>query len=184
MTPPPASKKIYATYESKEFDGIVVLGYKILANGVVIEAKKVRLTHPDYFQYAVDQFQVGDKVTTKLTNHKRLRTKQQNDFYWLYLSLIALSSGHTDKELHIWAKGKFLSEGIVEIFGDKTRKVKSTTKLKILEFVEYVTQIEEAVGVPCPDPKPFKLALTQKEWEKLREDQKARYLLFKPEIQK
>ena len=43
------------------------------------------------------------------------RSAQQNNYYWMYLSVIARESGHTPDELHSLFKGKFLSSGIVEV---------------------------------------------------------------------
>ena len=123
-----------------------------------------------------------DAITEILTDKKPLRSELLNSYYWLYLSLISLSSGHTDKELHIWAKGKFLTKGITEIFGDKTRIVDSTTKLNRAEFCEYICRIEDATNIESPFTEPFLKPLTHNEYAKLKAEQKAYYLRMKPRI--
>lgn len=122
---------------------------------------------------------VGDVGTLKIELKKPKRTSLQNAFYWVYLDLISVSSGHTPMEIHTWAKGKFMSEGITEVFGEKVRKVKSTTDLNRSEFVEYLSKIEEATGVPVPDPEPFSVGLTWREYEEMKQAQRQQYSKLK-----
>jgi len=112
--------------------------------------KEIRPDHPAYVQYEVDKFAVGDEIWTKCTNKKRKRTDAQNDYMHLYFSLIALSSGHTMREIKNWAKGKHLSKGITEVFGDRVRDVKETRDLKVMEMMEFLERVEEDTGVPLP----------------------------------
>ncbi|KKN06978.1 hypothetical protein LCGC14_1071680 [marine sediment metagenome] len=121
----------------------------------------------------------GDYFTETLTNKKPKRSEQQNNYYYLYLSLIGTSSGHSIEELAIWAKGKFLSKGITEVFGDKTRIVESSADLNRDEFTEFLNRIEESTGIPLPDPKPFNLGLTLDEYGKLKKDQVKKYKKMK-----
>ncbi len=116
----------------------------------------------------------GDEGSMRIELRRPKRTALQNAFYWVYLDLIAISSGHTTDELHLWAKGAFLTTGITEVFGHKVRKVKSTTDLNRSEFVEYMSQIEEATGVPIPDPEPF-LGLTWDEYREKKQVQRQKY---------
>lgn len=120
----------------------------------------------------------GDEGSMRLELRRPKRTALQNAFYWLYLDLVSLSSGHTVKELHNWAKGAFLTTGITEVFGHKVRSVKSTTDLNRSEFVEYLSRIEEATGVPIPDTKPF-LGLTWDEYRKKKQIQRRNYQQIK-----
>jgi hypothetical protein len=124
----------------------------------------------------------GDVGTMKIELKKPKRTSLQNSFYWVYLDLVSLSSGHTPKELHNWAKGKFMTKGISEVFGDKVRQVKSTTDLNRSEFVEYLSRIEETTGVPIPDPEPFSIGITHKEYEQLKKEQRKNYKKIKAKI--
>ena len=103
------------------------------------------------------------------------RSDRQNRYYRLYLSIIADCTGNDIDTLHSWAKGKFLTSNITEVYGDKVRVTRSTTELTKSEFVEYLMQIEAETGIPAPDPKPFKLALSWGEWDTLKTKQKQYY---------
>lgn len=120
----------------------------------------------------------GDEGSMRIELRRPKRTALQNAFYWVYLDLVAISSGHEVEELHTWAKGTFLSTGITEVFGHKVRKVKSTTDLNRSEFVEYLSQIEEATGVPIPDTEPF-LGLTWDEYRDKKQIQRSNYKKIK-----
>lgn len=133
-----------------------------------------------YFRYWIKiNAKPGDEGTMKIELKRPKRSALQNAFYWVYLDLVSLSSGHTTMEIHNWAKGKFMTEGITEVFGEKVRKVKSTTDLNRSEFVEYLSQIEEHTGIPVPDPEPFSFGLTWGEYETMKRAQKGKYQKLK-----
>lgn len=138
---------------------------------------------PQYMQMEIDRFSVGDLVLVKATNKKQKRTDAQNRYMHLYFSLIALPTGYTPRQVKIWAKGKILAEGITEVFGDKVRDVKDTHELTKLEFMEFIARIEAETEVPAPDAGPFQLSLTHDEWTALKEEQKKRYMAFKPKLE-
>lgn len=121
-------------------------------------------------------------ISVTLIAKKPKRTDEQNSFFHVYLDLISISSGHTMDELKAWYKGKFLSKGIAEVFGDKTRIVKSSADLNISEFAELMNQIEEVTSIPIPDPSPFNIALTRDEYGKLKAKQNETYLKMKAKI--
>lgn len=138
----------------------------------------------NYFRHFLKEYgQDGMEVSVTLELKKPKRSVAQSNFYFLYLGLISLSCRHSVEDLHIWARGKFLSKGITEIFGDKVRKVNSTTKLSKLEFMEYMERIQDATGIPIPDPEPFGLGLTQSEYAKLKTEQIHRYKKLHANIQ-
>lgn len=93
----------------------------------------------------------GKQVRIELTTKQLTRTQQQNKFYWLYLQVIAEETGNDIETLHCWAKGKFLTESICEVFGDKVRRVKSTTELSKNDFAEFMEKISGETGVPIPN---------------------------------
>ncbi len=128
-----------------------------------------------YRHFLKTHAKVGQEGTLKLTLIKPKRSTLQNNFYWVYLELISLSCGKSPDDLHIWAKGKFLSQGITEVFGDKVRRVKSTTELNRSEFSEFMARIELATEVPIPDPEPFNIGLTWDEYKKVKEIQRQKY---------
>ncbi len=158
---------------------------RIVVAGVVVqegEKRTIKLNAPKMVQWFLfEKCKVGDDISMLIKAKRPTRTEQQNNYFHLYLSLISLSSGHTMKELKNWYKGRFLSEGITEVFGDKTRIVKSSADLNISEFAELMNRIEETVKIPLPDPAPFKLPLFLDEYKKLKVKQTEAYSKMTPE---
>ena len=138
--------------------------------------------HPAYVQHELKHFNVGDHVLVKCTNKKQKRTDAQNRYMHLYFTLIASSSGHTPRQIKLWAKGMHLSQGITEVFGHKVRDVKDTHQLKMLEMAEFLERVEADTGVPLPDAEPFNLAFTQEDWEALKAAERTKYKAFKPKL--
>ncbi len=130
-----------------------------------------------YFLY--EKCSVGDKVSVYYTNKKPKRTELQNRYLHLYLSLISLSSGNSLKALKSWVKGRFLAEGITEVFGDKVREVRSTTELNKSEFEELINRIEKVTGIPAPPTELFKLPHSHEEHRQMKEEQKRTYQGYK-----
>lgn len=121
---------------------------------------KLILKSTTYYQHQLNKFKDGEHVTFEIHNKKPKRTDQQNRYYWgAYLPLIAQEAGEPDMDaLHELFKGKFLSSGIVEVLGFKTRKKKSTTDLSAAEFCEFITKIEDLTGIMAPPTENWDLA--------------------------
>lgn len=160
-------KKTYPTYKQSSFRAII----KDQPDG----NKKIAFNHPGYLQMFINNYKPNDQITITITEKKPLRTIQQRNYYWLYLSLISKSTGYTPDEFHSWVKGKFLSKGITEIFGSKVRKVKSTTELSRPEFCELICRIEDEAGIPAPKTEPFLKPLSYAEYAILKEEQLSFY---------
>src|SRR3990167_8685754 len=123
------AKRVYS-YESQQFAGIVEENPETKVN-------RIKMNAPALYQHFLNTVcKIGDLITMNITDKRPKRSAAQNNYYYLYLSLISLSSGHTIDELHTWVKGKFLTKGITEVFGEKVRIVKSTKRLNIAEFIE------------------------------------------------
>lgn len=175
MTTLGGKKKIHPTHETREFVGKVV---KVEGSA----HKGLEITHPMYYQMEIDKFSVGDNVTVKVTNKKRLRTAAQNSYLHLYFSLISVAHGHavTADDVKRWAVGKFLSRGITEIYGERVRRVRGTSELTVLEMVEFIGRIEAISGLPAPDPAPFNLPISHEEFNRLKRAEKAKYEAMRP----
>lgn len=106
--------------------------------------------HRKLFDNYVAQFNDG-AYRLEITDTKSKRSDNQNAYYWMYLGLVSDETGFTPEEIHEWAKGKFLTKDIKELFGDKVRIKSTTTKLKVGEFVEYLMKISQEVGIELPD---------------------------------
>ncbi len=169
-------KKSTPKYESKSFMGVVYLNDQ--------GKKDIKYLHPNYRQREMDHYRVGDKVLSKCTNMKQKRSVAQNNFMHLYFSLLAMAHGHdvTTEDVKNWAKGKHLSKGITEVFGNKTRKVRGTSDLTVGEMIEFLARVEADSKVAMPDCEPFNLGITHEEFDKLKRAEIARYLQTKPEL--
>lgn len=100
------------------------------------------------------QFSDG-RYSLEINELQSKRSDQQNRYYWLYLGMVSRETGYTSYEVHEWAKSKFLTKDIKEVFGEKVRNRKSTTKLSVGEFCEFLIDIELATGIPLPDTTEF-----------------------------
>lgn len=112
--------------------------------------RKLKLNSPDYFQGVLETLPIGKPLTFWFDLKLPVRSIQQNRFYFLYLGIIANDIGNDVADLHSLFKGKFLSDGIVEVLGEKVRRIKSTTKLSKNDFTEYLMDIENLVGIKIP----------------------------------
>lgn len=158
------------TYETKHILGTVVVD-------PTTKKKRVKITHPSYYEQEIEKLPVNSDVMMVLTTKKPTRSLMQNAYMHLYFTLIAMAHGHgvTMEEVKTWAKGKCLASGITEIFGDKVRKVKETHRLTVGEMIEFLARVECESGVPLPDAALFKLGVTHEEFKKLRDEGHARY---------
>ena len=113
-----------------------------------------------WYQHNLNKFKLGENVTLEIHTRKAKRTEQQNRYYWgVYLPLVAKETGeHNVERLHALFSGKFLTEGIVEVLGQKTRLKKSTTELGVGEFCEFIMNIEAETGVEAPPTENYDLA--------------------------
>lgn len=120
---------------------------------IIPKDKQIRFTS-DYqeklFRNTLDKLN-GQKVRLSITTKELKRSDKQNRLYHLYLSVISKETGHTKEELHAYFKGKYLTERISEVFGQKVRTTKSTTDLSTNDFVEYMMNIENETNVSIPD---------------------------------
>ncbi len=130
---------------SQPFSGTIIKSNKTGNNDLDLDSKA-------YYHHQLNKFEEGERVTLIITNQKPQRTEQQNRYYWgVYLPLIASETGERNLDrLHELFKGKFLTTGIVDVLGEKVRIKKSTTKLSIKEFKEYISAIEEMTEIQAP----------------------------------
>lgn len=114
--------------------------------------KSLAIASKAWYQHQLNKFKGGERVTLEIHSKKPKRTDQQNRYYWgVYLPLIARETGEHDLEaLHELFKGLFLSEGVVEVLGQKVRKKKSTTDLGVGEFCEFIMNIEAHTEIAAP----------------------------------
>lgn len=97
----------------------------------------------------------GKKVWVTIDPKEPKRSSQQNNYYWLYLGIIAEETGERSNELHELFKGKFLTKEIKEVMGEKVRIKNSSTGLSKSEFTEFIMDIESFTEIPSPDTTPY-----------------------------
>lgn len=157
------------TYQSQQFGGVIVIDPKT-------DKKRIKINSAPLYQHFLNTVcKLGDKISLNITNQRPKRSLLQNNYLFLYLTLISSSCGHSVKELDTWARGKFLSKGITEVFGDKVRIVKSHKELNVSEFIEFLARIEEATEIPLPDTEPFLKSPTNEEYAEMKGKQKSIY---------
>ena len=75
--------------------------------------------------------------------YKRNRTVEQNDYYWTVLTHISQETGYTKDDLHDMMRYKFLGMQKKEVAGVVIEYLPSTTKLKVGDMADYITQIDQ-----------------------------------------
>ena len=136
---------------SQSFAGVI----RKTANG-----KKLIVKSQCWYQHQLNKFRDGERVSLMIHTRKAKRTEQQNRYYWgVYLPKIAEETGENNLDrLHELFKGKFLTEAIVEVLGDKVRIKKSTTSLSVVDFCSYIMDIESHTGIQAPPTENWDLA--------------------------
>ena len=114
---------------------------------------KLQIKSPVWYQHQLNKFKEGENVTLYVSSRKPKRTVYQNNFYWgVYLPLIAKETGeHNLERLHRLFCGMFLTVEIVEVLGKTVRVMKSSSKLSVTEFSEFIMNIEAETGVKAPE---------------------------------
>jgi len=111
-------------------------------------------THKSMFKKWMSQWK-GQEVGIEIVEKTNSRSGNQNRYYWFYLGLIEEETGQNKDELHAYFKGKFLTQKITELYGDKVRITKSTTELTRGQFCEYLIDISTLTGVELPDTEKY-----------------------------
>lgn len=84
----------------------------------------------------------------KISKYKTNRTIEQNAYYWKLLQIIADEIGYEKDEMHEIFKYKFLRRVKEDIkTGELFEYIKSTKKLKVPEFTEYIEKIKRYVNI-------------------------------------
>lgn len=81
-----------------------------------------------------------------------VRTRSQHNYYWVYLGVVSRETGHSEQELHDWAKKRFLPRKYATVMGEEVELTPSTKHLSKAEFGEYLDRICAETGVPLPNP--------------------------------
>jgi len=95
------------------------------------------------------------KITMTLTRIRSIRSDKQNRYYWANIHGIAKQTGNPPELLHELFKKRYLAKGTHEVMDEEVITYKSTTRLSIGEFVEYLLHIEQDTGIKLLDPEQY-----------------------------
>jgi hypothetical protein len=105
-----------------------------------------------WYQNQLNKFKNGEELTLMIHSRKPKRTEAQNRYYWgVFMKEIVNQTGELDTDrLHTLFKGKFLSEGVKVVLGEKVRKVGSSAALSVMDFSHFIVNIEDWTDVKAP----------------------------------
>ena len=97
----------------------------------------------------------SDKAIIEIKDDKESRSVKQNRLYWEWVSVIGGELGYTKDETHAILRDKFLGYTETTTKLSVIKELRSTTKLKVKEFKDYLEQIDIFVseyGIMLPRP--------------------------------
>jgi hypothetical protein len=118
---------------------------------IIEKGGKLRFDDNDGLRAFLMSFKEGSEVEVVVKQRKRLRSLNQNSYYWAYLRLISEETGNLEDDLHEAFKKEFVPSEKLSIFGIEVPKYKTTTSLSTMEFSEYIKNIEVRTGILAPD---------------------------------
>lgn len=119
---------------------------KAIFSGEVINGQLNKKTLEATLQYIAS---LKGKISIIIEKGKR--TTEQNNFYWMYLGIIANETGDDQNSLHEYFKRKFLPPRFITALGKTIKIPASTTELDKLDFSDYMERISAETGIPIPD---------------------------------
>ncbi len=91
-----------------------------------------------------------------IRKHRKSRSTSQNALMWMWLSVVQSETGNDKDALHDYFREKYLGRDRTEVLNQQRHVLKSTTKLTVQEFTQYLTQIEAfcatELGITLPHP--------------------------------
>ncbi len=115
----------------------------------VVKNKQFVFKRAELFEKYIEKFE-GIEVVLTVKKFYAGRSVKQNNYYWLCLTHISNETGHDPEELHCTFKSWFLIDN-----SGKFPVVRSTTKLKTFEFMDYMEKIARRmseVNIELPNP--------------------------------
>ena len=97
----------------------------------------------------------SDKAIIEIKDDKESRSVKQNRLYWEWVSVIGGELGYTKDETHAILRDKFLGYTETTTKLSVIKELRSTTKLKVKEFKDYLEQIDilmSEYGIILPRP--------------------------------
>lgn len=130
---------------------------KLEYNGHVNEQGKLHINNRKDFIEEVGKVFCGKDVEIIVRKKRRVRSEQQNKYWWVCMGLLGKEIGYTKQEIHEIAKFKFLKrEKVIEKTGEVVEYLASTTQLTKSEFAEVTDHLirwaaEMGIVLPAPN---------------------------------
>jgi hypothetical protein len=105
-----------------------------------------------YDRFLLTNFKDGAIVEVQIKPYRKTRSAKTNNYYWLYLNVIADETGDNVDDLHEFFKRKLLQPRFVKVMKQEVKMPATTTTLTSNEFSEYIEKIEALTGIPSPVP--------------------------------
>ena len=118
---------------------------------------ELRVNSPDRFKQHLAKFTEQDLLIVSVEKPKKIRSNQQNKYYWKILETIMLDTGHTENELHEVFKRMFRPKRFLTIGNKEVEITGTTTTLTTQEFAKYIDQIiiyaasELSIAIPTAE---------------------------------
>ena len=96
-----------------------------------------------------------DKAVIEIMEDNGNRSSKQNRLMWEWINVLSVETGYAKDEMHAIMRDKFLGYNEVTTKAGTIRELRSTTKLKVGEFKDYLEQIDifaSEYGIVLPRP--------------------------------
>lgn len=117
-------------------------------NPIVLKTRADRERYIPLITSTVLDYKPDKPIQVEVKLHQNGRSVKQNSLYWKWLNElvnhIADSTGqrYSSDDLHDYFRALYLPQRVIEIDDTSIKARKSTAKLKVQEFTEYLEQIE------------------------------------------
>ena len=96
----------------------------------------------------------GKKLTVTIKKYKKPRSRNQNNLYWEWMTIMGADLGYTPDEIHDTMKARLLVDR-----SGKLPVIRSTTALSTAEMAEYMAHVQRIASefniiLPTPDEYP------------------------------
>lgn len=102
----------------------------------------------------------NDVWVVEIKPYKSKRSRDQNSMYWAWMNIIGREIGQHKDDMHRTFSIRLLEPELFVVDGRQYVGAKSTTKLSVAEFSEYLQKIEAVameMGIRLPTPDYFGL---------------------------
>ena len=101
------------------------------------------------------EFPDDEKAIIEIKQDKDSRSTKQNRLYWEWIKLLGTETGYTKDEMHVVMRHKYLGYEEVTTKTGVIKELRSTTKLNMGNFKDYLEQIDifaSEYGIVLPRP--------------------------------